>query len=101
MKLETPRRGTTAAIGCRTLLALATLFFAPVREPDSEGVRNAITTVPNTCQGRAVKHSATGKVQPAFRPGQAHGPLKRSSKAVVALLPFTILARRVRRLLEL
>src|SRR5262249_39115744 len=34
-------------------------------------------------------------------PWPGHGPSKTSSKAVVALLPFTLLARRVRTLLDL
>jgi hypothetical protein len=47
----------------------------------------------------AVKPGATRKTQPASWLWQSHGPTKRSSKPVVALLAFTVLATRVRTLL--
>jgi hypothetical protein len=55
-----------------------------------EGVGNAITAVPDTFQGRVVKDIATGKIRRSLGPGKSHGPLKMSSKAVVALLPLTV-----------
>ena len=45
----------------------------------TEGVRNAITEVPDTFNCRAVKLSATGKTRRSFGPGKSHGPLKMSS----------------------
>jgi hypothetical protein len=65
------------------------------------GVRNSITTVPDTFNGRAVKDSATRKSQPSSWPRKSHGPTKILSKSVVALLPFTVLATRVKTLLKL
>ena len=49
---------------------------------------------------RKAKHSAARKTQPSFWPCKSHGP-KISSKAVVALLPLTMLFMSVRELLEL
>jgi len=66
-----------------------------------KGVRNAISTVLDTFRGRAVRHSATRKTQASFGLWQSQGPMKILSKAVVAWLPFTILARRVRTVLKL
>src|SRR5262249_33726923 len=73
---------------------------AVLRRTRQEGVRNASPTVADTFPGRAVQPGGQEN-QPSFRPWQSHGPLKRSSKRVVALLPFTVLARRVRTLWEL
>jgi hypothetical protein len=71
---------------------LATLLFAPVREPEKEGVRNSIKTVPDTLDGRANRTRATRNYWPTY------GPSKIFLKLVVALLPFTVLARSVRTL---
>ena len=70
-------------------------------EPAKEGVRNAVSTVSDTSQGGAVKYSTARKTQPSFRPWKSHGPSKMLSKSVVALLPFTAVSTRVRRLLKL
>jgi hypothetical protein len=63
---------------------------------DRKGVRNPISTVPDTFQGRAVKPHRGQETQPSLWRWQAHGLEKILSKAVVALLPLTILARSVR-----
>jgi hypothetical protein len=62
----------------------------------NEGVRNSITTVPDTFNGRGVKHNATRKTERSLGPRKTHGITKISSPLVVALLPFTVLSQSVR-----
>jgi hypothetical protein len=82
-------------------MALVCLGVAEYEQPQrirKPTVRStgALPIVKKKRLGRAVKHIATRDTQFSFWLRNSHGPSKISSKAVVALLPFTVLATRVK-----